>query len=145
MVERKKTLNFATYNLYYNMIKTISEKDVNIKGLVDSIVEGIQDVKGKDIAILNLSNIENAVCDYFIICTGDSSTQVSSIANSIEKTTRKNIQEKPWHNEGSTNSEWILLDYVNVVVHVFYRETREFYNIEGLWADAERTDLPNID
>jgi len=127
------------------MIKTISEKDVNIKVLVDSIVEGIQEVKGKDIAILNLSKIENAVCDYFIICTGDSSTQVSSISSSIEKTTRKNTKEKAWHKEGSSNSEWVLLDYVNVVVHVFYRETREFYNIEGLWADAERTDLTNID
>lgn len=127
------------------MIKTISEKEVNIKSLVDSVVEGIQEVKGKDIAILNLSSIENAVCNYFIICTGDSSTQVSSIASSIDKMTRKNMQEKPWHREGSTNSEWILLDYVNVVVHVFYRETREFYNIEGLWADAERTDIPNID
>ena len=127
------------------MIKTISEKDVNIKGLVDSIVEGIQEVKGKDIAILNLSNIENAVCDYFIVCTGDSSTQVSSISGSIEKTTRKNLKERAWHKEGGNSSEWILLDYVNVVVHIFYRETREFYNIEGLWADAERTDLPNID
>ena len=127
------------------MIKTISEKEVNIKGLVDSVVEGIQEVKGKDIAILNLSTIENAVCNYFIICTGESSTQVSSIAGSIEKTTRKNLKEKPWHTEGTTNSEWILLDYVNVVVHVFYKETREFYNIEGLWADAERTDIPNID
>jgi len=127
------------------MIKTISEKEVNIKSLVDSVVEGIQEVKGKDITILNLSTIDNAVCDYFIICTGDSSTQVSSIASSIDKVTRKNINEKPWHNEGSTNSEWILLDYVNVVVHVFYRETREFYNIEGLWADAERTNIPNID
>ena len=127
------------------MIKTISEKDANTKGLLDSIVEGIQDVKGKDIAVLNISKIDNAVCEYFIVCTGDSSTQVSSIANSIEKTARKNSKEKPWHKEGSTNSEWILLDYVNIVVHIFYRETREFYNIEGLWADAERTDIPNID
>jgi ribosome-associated protein len=127
------------------MIKTISEKEVNIKGLVDSIVEGIQDIKGKDIAVLDLSSIDNAVCDFFIICTGDSSTQVKSIASNVEKTTRKNLKERPWHNEGSVNSEWILLDYVNVVVHVFYRETREFYNIEGLWADAERTDIPNID
>ena len=128
-----------------NMIKTISEQDVKTKELIDSIVEGIQDVKGKDIAILDLSSIESAVCSHFIVCTGDSSTQVKSIASTVEKTTRKKIQEKPWHNEGSTNSEWILLDYVNVVVHVFYRETREFYNIEGLWADAERTDIPNID
>lgn len=128
------------------MVKTISEKDANTKGLIDSIVEGIQEVKGKDIAVLDIRNIESAVCEYFIVCTGDSSTQVSSIASSVEKTTRKNIQEKPWHREGATNnSEWVLLDYVNVVVHVFYRETRDFYNIEGLWADAERTDIPNID
>jgi len=128
------------------MVKTISEKDANTKGLIDSIVEGIQEVKGKDIAVLNITNIESAVCEYFIVCTGDSSTQVSSIASSIEKTTRNNIQEKPWHREGATNnSEWVLLDYVNVVVHIFYRETRDFYNIEGLWADAERTDIPNID
>jgi ribosome-associated protein len=128
------------------MIKTISEKDANTKGLIDSIVEGIQEVKGKDIAVLNITNIESAVCEYFIVCTGDSTTQVSSIASSIEKTTRNNIKEKPWHREGSVNnSEWVLLDYVNVVVHVFYRGTRDFYNIEGLWADAERTDIPNID
>jgi len=127
------------------MVKTISEAEANTKELLDSIVEGIQEVKGKDIAILDIKNIESAVCEYFIVCTGDSSTQVSSIANSIEKTARKNCKERPWHKEGSTNSEWILLDYVNVVVHVFYRETREFYNIEGLWADAERTDIPNID
>jgi len=128
------------------MIKTISEKDANTKGLIDSIVDGIQEVKGKDIAILNIKNIESAVCEYFIICTGDSSTQVRSIASSVEKTTRNAIKEKPWHREGSiNNSEWILLDYVNVVVHVFYRETRDFYNIEGLWADAERVDIPNID
>ena len=128
------------------MIKTISEKEANTKELIDSIVEGIQEVKGKDISVLNISNIESAVCEYFIICTGDSSTQVSSIASSVEKTTRKNIKERPWQREGSVNnSEWVLLDYVNVVVHVFYRETREFYNIEGLWADAERTDVPNID
>jgi len=128
------------------MVKTISEKDAKTKELLDSIVEGIQEVKGKDIAVLNITDIESAVCEYFIVCTGDSSTQVRSIASSVEKTTRNNIQEKPWHREVSiNNSEWVLLDYVNVVVHVFYRETRDFYNIEGLWADAERMDIPNID
>lgn len=127
------------------MIKTISEKELETKALVDTIVEGIEEVKGKDISILDLTHIDNSVCDYFVICTGDSSTQVDAIAASVERLCRKKLKEKPWHNEGSTNSEWILLDYVNVVVHVFYRETREFYNIEGLWADAERTDLPNID
>ena len=127
------------------MIKSISESEANTRILVDTIVEGIQEIKGKDITILNLKNVENSVCEYFIVCTGDSNTQVEGIANSVVRHTRKEIQEKPWHNEGSTNSEWILLDYVSVVVHVFYRETREFYNIEGLWADAERTDIPNID
>lgn len=127
------------------MTKTISEKEANLKLLVDTIVEGVQEVKGKDITILNLTEIENAVCDYFVICSGDSSTQVDAIANSVQRTTREKLTEKPWHNEGSTNSEWILLDYVNVVVHVFYRETRDFYNIEGLWADAERTNIENID
>ncbi len=127
------------------MIKSISESEANDKILVDTIVEGIQEIKGKDITILNLKEIENSVCDYFIVCSGDSNTQVDGIASSVVKHTRKEIKEKPWHNEGSTNSEWILLDYVSVVVHIFYRETREFYNIEGLWADAKRTDIPNLD
>ena len=116
------------------MVKTISEKDAQTKILVDTIVEGIQDIKGKDIVILDLREIENSVCDYFIICSGDSTMH-----------TRKEIQEKPWHNEGANNAEWLLLDYVSVVVHIFYKTTREYYNIEGLWADANRTDIPNID
>ncbi|MFK8044198.1 MAG: ribosome silencing factor [Crocinitomicaceae bacterium] len=127
------------------MSKKISEREAETKILVDTIVEGIQEVKGSDIAILNLQKIENSVCDYFIICSGDSTVQVDGIAKTLVRHTRSKIQEKPWHNEGSTNSEWILLDYVSVVVHVFYRSTREFYNIEGLWADAERTDIPNLD
>ncbi len=127
------------------MIKSISENDAKNKVLVDTIVEGIQEIKGNDITILDLKNIENSICDYFIICTGDSNTQVDGITNSITRLTRKMLKEKPWHNEGSTNSEWILLDYVSVVVHVFYRPIREYYNIEGLWADADRTDIPNLD
>lgn len=128
------------------MLKKISEKEAETKILVDTIIEGIQNIKGKDITVLDLRKIENSVCDYFIICSADSTVQVDGISKSIVRHTRSEIQEKPWHNEGSTNnSEWILLDYVSVVVHVFYRTTREFYNIEGLWADAERTDIPNLD
>ncbi len=127
------------------MVKTISEKDAQTKILVDTIVEGIQDIKGKDIVILDLREIENSVCDYFIICSGDSTMQVNGISTSIVRHTRKEIQEKPWHNEGANNAEWLLLDYVSVVVHIFYKTTREYYNIEGLWADANRTDIPNID
>jgi len=145
VIYQLKTINFVFLFLNTNMSKTISEQELQTKQLIDTIVEGIQDIKGKDIAILDLTGIEQRVCDYFIICTGDSSTQVDSIAHSIVKTTRKKLKEKPWHFEDSTTKEWILIDYVNIVVHVFYKDTREFYDIEGLWADAKRTDLPNLD
>lgn len=127
------------------MLKTVDESEVSSRILVDTIVDGIQDVKGKDIVILDLSQLHNAIAKYFIICTGDSSTQVDGIANAVVKKTRKELKEKPWHQEGTSNSEWVLLDYVNVVVHVFYREVREFYNLEDLWADAEHTEIPNLD
>ena len=127
------------------MLKSVEEREVQTKILVDTIVDAIQDVKGKDIVILDLSQLPNSVTNFFIICTGDSSTQVEGISNSILRKTREVLKEKPWHKEGLNNSEWILLDYVNVVVHVFYRNVREFYNLEDLWADAERTDIPNLD
>jgi len=127
------------------MLKPVEEKEITTKILVDTIIDGIQDVKGKDIVILNLKDLPNSVAEYFIICSGDSSTQVEGISNSILKKTSKELKEKPWHKEGLKNSEWILLDYVNVVVHVFYRDVREFYNLEDLWADAVREDIPNLD
>ena len=112
--------------------------------LVKAIVEGMQENKAKDIVILDLRKLNSAVCDYFVICSGDSSTHVDGIANSIARFTRKELKEKPWHIEGKSNSEWILLDYVNVVSHVFYKDARSFYELEDLWADAIRTDIPTI-
>jgi ribosome-associated protein len=112
--------------------------------LVKAIVEGMQENKAKDIVILDLRNLTSAVCDFFVLCSGDSSTQVDGIANSIARFTRKELKEKPWHIEGKSNSEWILLDYVNVVSHVFYKDARSFYELEDLWADAIRTDIPTI-
>jgi ribosome-associated protein len=112
--------------------------------LVKAIVEGMQENKAKDIVILDLRTLSSAVCDFFVICSGDSSTQVDGIANSIARFTRKELKEKPWHIEGKSNSEWILLDYVNVVSHVFYKDARSFYELEDLWADAIRTDIPTI-
>ena len=120
-------------------------KDKAAKLLIETIVDGMQDVKGKNITILDLTKLPNAVTDYFVIATGDSSTQVESMASAVVRKTRKELKEKPWHEEGVGNSEWILLDYINVVVHIFYRETREFYNLEDLWLDADRTDIPNLD
>ena len=105
--------------------------------LVDVIVKAMQDKKAKNIVSLDLRDISNSVTDFFVICHGDSSTQVDSIAKGVEEESLKQLAEKPWHAEGKTNSKWILLDYVNVVVHVFYKEEREFYNIEMLWADAK--------
>lgn len=107
--------------------------------LITFIIKGIEEVKGKDIAILDLRTIENTVCDYFIICNGTSNTQVNAIVNSIKKTVQKEIKDRPWHIEGFENAEWVLMDYIDVVVHVFQKQTREFYNIEGLWGDAKVT------
>ncbi|WP_234111264.1 MULTISPECIES: ribosome silencing factor [Chryseobacterium] len=107
--------------------------------LIDKIVDAIQDTKGEDIMILDLSNIENSVAETFIICSGNSNTQVSAIAGNIEKKVRNELHDRPWHVEGSENAMWVLMDYVSVVVHVFQRATREYYEIEELWGDAKIT------
>tara|TARA_B100001769_G_C21673742_1_gene373532 strand:- start:92 stop:463 length:372 start_codon:yes stop_codon:yes gene_type:complete len=104
--------------------------------LIGLIIQGMEDIKGEDISILDLRNIENTVCDYFIICDGSSNIQVNSIISSINKVVRKGIKEKPYQIEGIENSEWVLMDYVDVVVHVFKKDKRNFYDIESLWGDA---------
>ncbi len=109
--------------------------------LLDAIVAGMQEKKAKNITVINLSKLENRVADYFVICDADSNTHVSAIADSLEDMVIKLTNEKPYHAEGHQNAEWILVDYVNIVAHVFLRETREFYNIEGLWADGEVTNI----
>ena len=113
----------------------------NNNQLITHIVEGIENVKGDDIQLLDLRNIENNVCDYFIICTGSSNTQVDAIVNSVQKHVSKNLKDKPWHVEGHNGSQWVLMDYVNIVVHVFQEQTREFYDLEGLWGDAKITEI----
>jgi ribosome-associated protein len=105
--------------------------------LADIAVKGMQEKKAKNIVLMDLRKIHNAVTDYFVICHGDSNTQVDAIAGSVEEEIRKAIGEKPWHREGFQNAEWILLDYVDIVVHVFQKEHRDFYKLESLWADAE--------
>ena len=111
--------------------------------LVNAVVEGIQEVKGQDITILDLRKIAARVCDYYIICNAESKTQVGAIADSIELMVKKQTNEKPYHTEGMQNADWVLVDYVNVVVHIFQTEARYFYNLESLWADAETTKIPN--
>lgn len=109
--------------------------------LIALILHGIGEVKGQNINLLDLRKIENTVCDYFIISDGTSNTHVNAIVGSIKKTVSKAIGDKPWHIEGEDNGEWILMDYVNVVVHVFQKHIREYYDIEGLWGDAKLTEV----
>jgi len=117
----------------------MAKENTNADQLITTILSGIEDVKGKEITILDLRDIENTVCDYFIICEGTSNTQVNAIVNSIQKKVSKELKDNPWHVEGSDNAEWVLLDYVNVVVHVFQKQTRQYYDIESLWGDAKTT------
>jgi ribosome-associated protein len=105
--------------------------------LISKIIFGIEDVKGIDLNIMDLTGIANTVCRYFIICTGTSNTHVTAIVNSIRKNVSKQLKEKPFSIEGNENQEWVLIDYVDVVVHIFQREIREYYDIENLWGDAK--------
>lgn len=119
----------------------MTKQQVSTDDLIACIIKGIDEVKGEDIQLLDLRDIENTVCDYFIICTGNSNTQVNAISGSVQKMVSKELKDKPWHIEGQTNAEWILMDYVNVVVHVFQNHVREFYDIESLWGDAKITEI----
>lgn len=119
----------------------MTKDKTNADQLITTIIGGIEEVKGKEITILDLREIDNTVCDYFIVCEGTSNTQVNAIVNSIQKQVSKTLKDKPWHIEGTDNAEWILMDYVNVVVHVFQKHIREYYDIESLWGDAKTTEI----
>ncbi|HWY11268.1 MAG TPA: ribosome silencing factor [Bacteroidia bacterium] len=118
-------------------VKTASDQQTT--ALIDAVIDGMQEKKAKNITIINLSEIENSVADFFVICDADSKTHVEAIADSVDEIVTKETGERPFHAEGYENAEWILIDYINVVVHVFQKETRHYYNLEALWADAEIT------
>jgi ribosome-associated protein len=126
------------------MTKKILKKDATTL-LIDSIIEGMQERKAKNIVVLDLRTIEHAMTDYFVICHGSSTTQVQAIAQSVEEQAMKLSQEKPWHIEGQRNSNWILMDYVNVVVHVFETNARQLYALEDLWSDGELQSIVSED
>jgi len=105
--------------------------------LADVVVRGMQEKKGLDIVVMDLKELKNAVADYFIICSASSDTQIDAIARSVEEEVEKLTGQNPWQTEGRMNREWVLLDYVDVVVHVFLRDRRQFYALEELWGDAE--------
>lgn len=101
------------------------------------VIEGMQEKKGSDIVLIDLKSLQTAVADYFVICTGTSDTQVDAISESVERLVQKKLNDTPRHVEGRQNKEWILIDYVDVVVHIFKSEKREFYGLENLWGDAQ--------
>ena len=100
-------------------------------------IHGIQEKKGNEIVRLDLRELNSSVTDYFVVCHADSATQVKAIANSVEDEVYKALQQEPWRKEGLEHGEWILLDYVDVVVHIFRTDKREYYGVEDLWGDAE--------
>lgn len=112
-------------------------QEIGVKTLCDVIVKGMQEKKAQDIVVMDLREVKSAIVDFFIICSGTSDTQIDAIANSIEEEVYKNLQENPWHQEGKQNKEWILLDYVDVVAHVFKKSKREHFALEELWGDAQ--------
>ena len=107
-----------------------------------SAIEGVSDIKGENLVLLDLRGLDNAVCDFFIIAEALSGTQVNAMAESVRKRVREEADDRPWHVEGSQQSEWILMDYVSTVVHLFQREARAFYDLDGLWADGVKIELP---
>ena len=119
----------------------MAKKKSNADELISKIISGVEGVKGIDTSLLDLRDIENTVCSYFIVCSGSSNTHVNAIVNSVQKTVSRELREKPFHTEGLDNSEWVLIDYVNIVVHVFQKHIREYYNIEELWGDAKTTQI----
>jgi len=103
------------------------------------IVKGMEEKKASDIVVMDLRDIKNTVADFFVICSGNSDTQLDAISASVEEEVLKVSKELPWRSEGKANKQWILMDYVNVVVHIFLKDTREFYGLEELWGDAKVT------
>lgn len=113
--------------------------------LLQSIIEGIQEKKGKNISTIQLKGMPGAVCDYFVICEGNTPTQVSALADSIDEIVKKNTSENPIRVHGQQLAEWIGMDYGNIIVHIFLPKLRSFYNIDNLWEDARSERIPSID
>lgn len=116
-------------------------KENHAEKLTQVIVKGMQEKKAVDIVILDMRQVKNAVADFFVICSGNSDKQIGAIADSIDQEVYKGLQENPWHVEGKDNKEWMLLDYITVVAHVFRKDKRAFFALEKLWGDADITEI----
>jgi len=120
------------------------DRSLKIKALVDVIVKGMQEKKAENITVVDLRGIDNAVCDYFVISNANSNTQVNAIADSVQHETLETLDDKAWSKEGTETSEWVLMDYVNVVAHIFQTPVRDFYALEEHWGDAKITKIESM-
>lgn len=132
-------------NIYLMTTPAVKGNKVDTKELLSIIVDAAQDVKATGITLLGLSHIETAPSSEFVVITGRSTSQVSSIADNIRDKVLDKTGLKPYNYDGYRNSQWIVIDYGNVMVHIFLPDTRTFYNIEDLWSDAEITEIPDLD
>jgi ribosome-associated protein len=122
-------------------MKERKNKELSSKDLSELVAKGMTEKKGLDIAILDLRKVKNSITDFFVICSGNSDTQIDALANSVEDEVYKMSKTEPWQKEGKANGEWILIDYVDVVAHIFNKDRRKHYDLEELWGDAEVTYL----
>ena len=113
--------------------------------LVDTIIKGIQEKKGQDITVVDLRGIDGAIASFFVICQGNTPTQVEAITDSVAETARIDAGEKPAHVVGLELAHWVAMDFTDAIVHIFVPDMRSYYNIENLWQDAQQTEIPNLD
>jgi ribosome-associated protein len=116
---------------------SVAEKTLTAEQVRDTVIKGMFEKKAQDVTVMDLRQVKNAICDFFVLCSGGSDTQIDAIAQSVEAEVWKASRQHAWHQEGRSNREWILIDYVDVVVHVFRKDRRAFYDLEQLWGDAD--------
>ena len=125
--------------------KTIGTAETQVEKLVSTIIKGIQEKKGQDITVIDLRGIDGAIAQYFVVCQGNTPTQVEAITDSVEETARIDMGEKPVRTVGLELAHWVAMDYTDVMVNIFVPDMRSYYNIENLWQDAPQTEVPNLD
>ncbi len=123
----------------------MQKRQVTAKEVIEQIIEGVQEKKGKEIVVVDMLELGNSICDYFVICQGNSPAQVSAITDSIADMVREKCGKKPYAIDGLRNAQWVAMDYGDILVHIFLPDVRKFYDIEHLWADAKLTVVPDLD
>lgn len=118
-----------------------AKEAISSSELSELIVQGMLEKKASNVVVMDLREVKNSIADYFVLCSGNSDTQIDAISDSVEEEVHKHIKQNPWKREGKQNNEWIIIDYVDVVAHVFNKEKRSFYGLEELWGDAKITNI----